>query len=293
MSKARHEQFDEGARNFQLPSVELGDYLPPFLRDVVVRKRKHVADMYASGRAAVYREGIAYVPPPADLVAAITDRNKPVRLIAEYMRRSPVVDGVGIDAAIKDIAGLYREKGVAVMSMVTDEHFGGQLEDLRTAAAADASLPLMQMDFVIDPAQIYEARIHGASGILLLATIFERENLQRLIGLTEDLGMTPIVEVKDQDEIVMAESAGARVIGINNRDLFTMKGDVTKTLSLLPHVSSDRIVVSESCISNRRDIEMLISDGGGRVDAMMVGSALMQSRTMSDLSHKLDELLLK
>jgi indole-3-glycerol phosphate synthase/phosphoribosylanthranilate isomerase len=165
-------------------------------------------------------------------------------------------------------------EGVAdAVSVVTDKpFFDGSLEHLYSVRTI-SDAPLLCKDFVIDPYQVCEARRYGADSILLMASVLESRALSECLGTARALGMEPLVEVQDEGELGTALGAGARLIGINNRDLKTLKVDLSVTERLAPLVPRDATLVCESGISGRRDVLRLRP----LVDAFLVGSALMQS----------------
>jgi indole-3-glycerol phosphate synthase len=246
---------------------------PPDILDRIVRtKRAEVESMV--GREAELRRLAASAPPVRDLAAALS-RPDVVSLIAEVKRRSP---GAGeIDGSLDPVrqARAYESGGAGALSVLTDRrYFQGSLDDLRRVRAA-VQLPVLRKDFVIDERQVWEARGAGADAILLIVRILEDDALASLRKLAEELGMSALVEVHDLDELNRALDAGARVLGVNNRDLTTFDTDLEVTLGLLDAVPDDRILVSESGIATRDQVERLGSRG---VDAILVGEALVRAR---------------
>ena len=147
------------------------------------------------------------------------------------------------------------------------------------------NLPILRKDFIVDAYQIYEARSAGADAILLIAALLSKEEIQRYLDLAEELGMDCLVEVHSEAELKQVLQTNADIIGINNRDLATFKIDLETTLRLRPLIPAGKIVVSESGIKSRVDVEKLMKEG---VDAILVGESLMKSH---DMSSKLRELL--
>ena len=171
--------------------------------------------------------------------------------------------------------------------MLTEpRYFQGSLDYLRDIRAAlGEALPLLRKDFIYDPYQVYEARAYGADALLLIVAILKPQQLADLLALSHGLGMGCLVEVHDQAELEIALESGAGIIGINNRDLSTFKVELAVTGRLLPLVPPDRVVVSESGIGSRRDMEKL---KGWGVDAALVGESLMSA---PDIALKMKELL--
>ena len=152
-------------------------------------------------------------------------------------------------------------------------------------ALVDKPLPLLRKDFIIDPYQVYEARAYGADSVLLIVAIVTPEKLFELLQLTHQLGMMSLVEVHNEPELAVALRSNAKIIGINNRDLNTFKVDLKTTAGLRRLIPPGRIIVSESGIKNRHDIEKLKEWG---IDAALIGEALI---TAPDITVKMKELL--
>ena len=196
------------------------------------------------------------------------------RVIAEFKRRSPSAGDIRADADVATIASAYERAGAAAMSVLTDEpHFGGSLQDLRTARGA-CDLPLLRKDFVIDPYQLQEAWASGADAVLLIAAALDGERLGELYSAALALGLEPLVEVHDEAELERALELSPTVVGINNRDLRDFSVDVERTLALLPLIPSDVVVVSESGLG---DAEQLRRLGSAGVHGVLIGEALMRA----------------
>ncbi|MGQ9654419.1 MAG: indole-3-glycerol phosphate synthase TrpC [Thermodesulfobacteriota bacterium] len=206
-------------------------------------------------------------------------------LITEIKRRSPSKGWIRKDADPLEIARVYEENGAAAISVLTDqEAFGGHDRYLPLIKGA-VDLPLLRKEFILDPYQVFESRALGADAILLIAGLLSHQALRGLILLAETIGLSALVEVHTREELDKALAAGAKVIGINNRDLRTFSTDLTTTAELAPHVPQDRVLVSESGIRTRADIETLLSWG---VKCCLMGETLMAAR---DIGAKLRELL--
>ena len=167
----------------------------------------------------------------------------------------------------------YEDAGAAALSVLTDvEYFAGSTEDL-TAVKLATTIPTLRKDFTLDPLHILEARAAGADAVLLIVRILSDEVLRHLFFEAEQLGMSVLVEIHDRSELHRAVELGAKVIGINNRDLATFQSDVRTTLELLDEVPNEVVVVSESGIRNTEDVQLL---GDAGVDAILVGEALLR-----------------
>lgn len=246
-----------------LPAV--GSYLDKILESVrgrMASDRRLIADLEKEARAQ---------EPPRDFLAALMGEG--VSLIAELKRRSPSAGEIrpGADPAL--IASAYESAGAGALSILTEpEFFGGSLEDLRAARGA-CSLPALRKDFIVEPLQIVEARAAGADSVLLIVAALAVAQLKDLVGLSYEWEMPPLVEAHDERELEAALHSGATIIGINQRDLRTFEVDRQLAARLRPLVPEHGIVVAESGISTRADVEALAAAG---VDAVLVGESLMR-----------------
>jgi len=198
-----------------------------------------------------------------------------VRLIAEIKRASPSKGSLSHDAAPAELAPIYEANGAAAISVLTERHyFHGDLDDLRAAREA-AGLPVLRKDFIIDEWQIEETVRKGpADAILLIAAVLDARNLKILCERADDMGMSSLVEVHDEEDLNLALESDVRIIGINNRDLGTFEIDLHTTERLRPRIPRGIAVVAESGIASRDDVRMMEDQG---VDAVLVGEALMSS----------------
>jgi indole-3-glycerol phosphate synthase len=212
--------------------------------------------------------------PPARGFAGALRRSGEVAVIAELKRRSPSAGWIREGADAGEIAAGYESAGAAALSVLTDHaHFGGSLDDLAVARGA-VRIPVLRKDFVVAPAQVYEARVAGADAVLLIARILEGGQLGDLLGLAGEVGLDVLVETHDESELETALAVGARVIGINNRDLDTLQVDRSLALRLAPRVPADRVVVAESGIAGAEHV----GEAGARgIDAVLVGETLMRA----------------
>ncbi len=223
---------------------------------------------------------------PLDLAAAL--RGSKMQIIAEVKKASPSKGLICRDFNPLDIAKTYAANGAAAISILTEEdHFQGKLDYLTYIDCALGSIrpPLLRKDFIFDPYQVYESRAFGADALLLIVAILGFEKLQELLDLSHQLHLSCLVEVHNEAEAEIAVKSGARIIGINNRDLRTFNVDIATTERLRPHIPQDRIIVSESGIKSRQDVQKLRSCG---VDAVLIGESLMVSK---DIAAKMRELV--
>ena len=225
-------------------------------------------------------------PPPSDFASAL--RGDGIRLIAEVKRASPSRGIIRPDFDPVEIAQTYASNGASAISVLTEaRYFQGSLNHLRDIknALGNKQLPLLRKDFIHDPYQVYESRAYGADSLLLIVAILTLERLEELLGLSHELGINCLVEVHNEAELETALRSGARLIGINNRDLTTFTVDLSTTGRLRPLIPPDKIVVSESGIKNRSDMENLAK---WDVDAALIGESLVSA---SDIAAKMRELL--
>jgi indole-3-glycerol phosphate synthase len=195
-------------------------------------------------------------------------------LIAEHKRRSPSAGTIREGASCAEIVRAYERGGAAALSILTEEaHFGGSLADLREARAA-CDLPILRKDFTIDPYQLYEAKAAGADAVLLVVGSLDDDDLWDLWSLANEIDLDAIVEIHDDEELERALEIDCDVIGINNRDLESFTVDIQRTFDLLADVPAGKVVVSESGIHDRWQIEEL--EGVG-VDAVLIGEVLMRA----------------
>lgn len=225
-------------------------------------------------------------PPPLDFASAL--RGDRIQLIAEVKKASPSKGIIRPDFKPVEIAQAYASNGASAISVLTEtRYFQGSLNhlgDIRNTLG-NKRLPLLRKDFIHDPYQVYESRAYGADSLLLIVVILTLKKLEELLGLSYELNMNCLVEVHSEAELEIALRSGARIIGINNRDLKTFTVDLTTTRRLRPLIPPDRIVVSESGINDRGDMEKLRQWG---VDAVLIGEALMSA---PDIAAKMKELL--
>jgi indole-3-glycerol phosphate synthase len=256
---------------------------------ILVDKRIEVEARKAEAPLDAVVKAAESAPPPrdftSDVKSEIPNPKSEIRLIAEIKKASPSKGLIRPDFDPAAIAKAYEEAGASAISVLTDEkYFQGSLDHLRAVRRA-VNLPILRKDFFIDSYQVYEARAAGADAILLIVATLSTEELSRMMTLSSELGMASLVEVHTPDELEKALDAGAKIVGINNRDLRTFETKLETTLELAPKVPGDRILVSESGIFTRADVERLKAVG---VDAVLVGESLMRE---SDPAAKVKELL--
>lgn len=230
---------------------------------------------------------IPMLPPARDFKTAIAygdGKKDRIRIIAEIKRASPSKGMIREYFVPSEIARGYFEAGAAAISIITEEkYFMGKLEYL-SGLRGNMRVPLLRKDFIFDDYQIYESRVSGADALLLIVAVLGKERLKELLDLTHSLGMVALVEVHDEAETEIALEVGAKIIGVNNRDLKTFKTDISTTMRLAPYIPKDRVLVSESGINTHEDILKLREWG---VEAFLIGEALMREE---NFRKKLKEL---
>jgi indole-3-glycerol phosphate synthase len=221
----------------------------------------------------------------APLVFARALKGDDIRLIAEVKKASPSRGVMRPYFDPMELAKTYAENGAAAISVLTDaEYFQGSPEHLAAIRHA-VELPLLRKDFIYDEYQIYESAAYGADALLLIAAILKPKQLKQLLTLSRSLGLGCLVEVHNEDELSIVLDSDAETIGINNRDLKTFKVDLNTTRRLCPLIPEGKIVVSESGINNRDDVQKLREWG---VNAMLIGEALITAR---DIPARIKELM--
>ena len=254
------------------------------LDKIVVSKR---AEIETAKRAVPFRElweTLDSAPPVRDFFAAVAG-NGPIKLIAEIKKASPSKGVIRDDFDPVEIARCYEQHGASCLSVLTDEaYFQGHLEYLRKIRA-ETDIPLLRKDFVLDQYQLLEARIAGADAVLLIAECLDNCQLRKLHNKTIELGMTPLVEFYDPNNLPRVLDAGASLIGVNNRDLNTFEVDLGHTVRMRQRVPDDCVLVGESGIHGRADVERLEAAG---VNAILVGEYLM---SQADIGAAVDELI--
>ena len=240
------------------------------LDEIVRTKLREVEGL--KGRTRALRAAAESAEPARDFFAQ-AGAGDTVSVIAEVKRRSPGAHLIRPDLDPLELARTYEAGGAAALSVLTDrEYFGGSLEDLQVARHA-VDLPVLRKDFIVDESQVYEARAAGADAILLIVRVLDDARLHSLVGLSEALGMTALVEAHDREEVDRALSARACLLGVNNRNLRTFETSLSVTLELVSCVPPEVVLVSESGIRTREDVRMLGESG---VDAVLVGESLLR-----------------
>ena len=209
--------------------------------------------------------------------------NGRLSLIAEFKRKSPSQSLTGQKSDLinssrfSEIIKIYDRYADAISVLTDKRFFGGSLTDMQNAARL-AKLPILRKDFIIDEYQVYESRLYNADAILLIASQLTKNEINKFIAIAKEFNMSCLVEVHTEDELIFVLGSDAEIIGINNRNLETLKIDTEKTLKLMDKVPKDKIIVSESGISSGEYIKKI----KGKVNAVLVGTYLMDSENTEE-----------
>ncbi len=254
------------------------------LDEIVAYKKEELAETKRGASLADQKKRAADAGPLRGFGAALTTTGG-IKLIAEVKKASPSKGVIREDFDPVRIAATYQEAGATCLSVLTEKkYFQGSLESLGAIRRA-VGLPLLRKDFIVDEYQIFEARAAGADAILLIAACLDRRQLEDYLGIAGNLGLDVLVESHTVKELDKTLHAGARIVGINNRDLMRFTVSLQTTFDLLRDIPDDRVVVSESGIQSRDDVVRLEKAG---VDAVLVGESLMREK---DMGKKVKELL--
>jgi indole-3-glycerol phosphate synthase len=253
------------------------------LDTIIASKRRELGEARQRTSPAQLERRLTDAPSVRDFRAAL-EVSGGVQVIAEVKKASPSAGVIRPDFDPVAIARTYARHGAACISVLTDEpFFQGRLDYLAAIRSAVAP-PTLRKDFIIDPYQLLEARVHGADAVLLIAEILPGRELAALLRETTVLGMQALVELYDADNLPRVLDSGARLVGINNRDLRSFVTRLDHTLELASRVPADCCLVSESGIRSRADVVRL---GEAGVRAVLVGETLMAA---ADIGARLDEL---
>ena len=210
------------------------------------------------------------------------------RLIAEVKHRSPSKGVLRQPFDPLQFAQTYAAHGASAISVLTDEtYFGGSLDILKQIANLDLGLPLLRKDFIFDRFQLLEARVFGASAVLLIAAMLRQEQLNDLVNAAADLGLAALVEVHTREELLRVLETQVSLIGINNRDLHTFQVNLETTLKLRSLLPPDICLVSESGIHTTEHVKILAEVG---VDAILVGESLIRAEDVAEQIRSLTQL---
>ena len=256
-----------------------------FLDNILLSTRETIQTSKRKRPVGDLKYKIRDVGQPRNFTNAICrSKHGALRLVAEIKKASPSQGVLRQPFKPIEIAKVYEEGGAAALSILTEgQFFLGSLEHVSQIHSA-VRLPLLRKDFLIDEYQIYEARAAEADAVLLIVKLLDDYQLKDYLDISDGLDMSCLVEVHTEEEVERALKSSARLIGINNRDLRTFKTDLETTFTLAKRILHDRIVVSESGISDRQDINRLAE---ANLDAVLIGETFMKS---PDIRDKIQEL---
>lgn len=249
---------------------------PDILVKILNRKLEEIAERSAVTSIEALKEQCRTADAVRGFISAISgkiSRHEPA-VIAEIKKASPSKGVLREHFNPAEIATSYAGHGAACLSVLTDKDYFQGHEDFLQQARAACDLPVIRKDFIIDPYQVYEARAINADCILLIVAALDDARLQSLLDLAHDLGMDVLMEVHDRQEMERALNTGARLIGINNRNLRTFETTLQTTFSMLDMVNENHILVTESGIHTREDVKQMRERG---VNAFLVGEAFMRA----------------
>jgi indole-3-glycerol phosphate synthase len=258
--------------------------MPTILDEIMATKLGEIERARAARPEAELREHLTSAPPVRDFFAPLAV-DGPIRLIAEVKKASPSAGIIRADFDPVGIARIYDAHGAACISVLTDEpYFQGRLEYLSNIRHA-VDRPVLRKDFILDTYQLVEARLAGADAVLLIAECLDDCNLRKLFNETVSLGMTPLVELYEPENLPRVLDAGATLIGVNNRNLQTFKVDLAHSMRIRERVPDHCVFVAESGIKTHDDVKRLRAAG---VDAILVGESLTRE---PDIGAAVDRLL--
>lgn len=255
------------------------------LDEIIAHKRQEVSRQKSVIPLAELRAWLRDAPPVRGFGSALRKPDSTVAVVAEIKKASPSLGLIRFDCDPGRIAASYEQNGASALSVLTDRRFFcGCLADLRRARET-SRLPVLRKDFIVDEYQLAEARVAGADAVLLILAALTRSDLKRLLDAAGKFGLDALVEVHDEVEMETAMASGARLVGVNNRDLRTFRVDMDATVRLSKLAGPSVTFVSESGIKSRDDLRALATMG---VQAALVGESLMSA---PDPGAKLREML--
>lgn len=256
------------------------------LDKIIADKNKDLQKlMLAEPLASLKREVEEKQDKTRDFYAAVSKEEKELNLIAEIKKASPSAGLIRKDFDPKKIARIYQNSGqVSAISVITESnYFQGNLDFIRQIKEV-TQVAILRKDFIFDPYQVYESRAAGADAILLIVATLQSKQLKELIELTHGLGMDALVETHTQEEIKIAVTAGAKIIGVNARNLKTFKVDIGIFAELFEYIPDHAVKVAESGLTNRESLEYI---RGIKGNAVLIGTSLMKA---DDIPLKIKEL---
>ncbi|MCW8909970.1 MAG: indole-3-glycerol phosphate synthase TrpC [Gammaproteobacteria bacterium] len=249
---------------------------PDILKKILLRKEEEIAERSAKQTIDDLRQIIVDASPVRGFIKSIENKiaKGEAGVIAEIKKASPSKGILRQDFNPAEIARSYEQHGAACLSVLTDKDFFQGSEEYLQQAREVTGIPVIRKDFIIDPYQVYEARAINADCILLIVAALDDKKLNELLDLAHQLDMDVLMEVHDQDEMERALMTGAKLIGVNNRNLRTFEVSLNNTLDMLSMVPDDRLLVTESGIHTPGDVKLMRNNN---VNAFLVGEAFMRA----------------
>lgn len=254
------------------------------LNEICAKKREHIAAKKKEISLQELKRKIAFQSPPRGFINAIKN-GKPPAVIAEVKKASPSAGVIRADFDAVEIARIYERAGAACISVLTDEPYFQGADEYLTEIKKSVALPLLRKDFMLDEYQIYESRALGADCVLLIMAALDDSQARSLYRVSTDLGMDVLVEVHDEDELTRALAFRPAMIGVNNRDLKTLKVDLSTSRKLAQKIPPGIVKISESGITGAAEIKDLQTSG---FDGFLIGESLMREE---DIGAALKTLL--
>jgi len=257
------------------------------LDEIIKHKKIQIEERKKSRPVERLTESIDNSSRKKDIFLSAVARPDKINIIAEIKKATPAAGVIRPYLDVKKIASDYKEAGAAAISVLTEEkYFHGDIYHLMEAKES-SGLPVLRKDFIIDEYQIYESRYFDADVVLLIKSLLEKSRLSELSGLAQSLFLTPLVEVHNEEDLrEVLDIKGINLIGINNRNLNDLKVDLNVSRRLIPKIPADKMVVVESGIKTKRDIEELVEPKVGRPVAFLIGTTFMQ---FTDIKSRLKE----
>ena len=249
------------------------------LNEIVTKKRREVAIQKRERPLSQFEKDIIR----GDFRFRKGIKENPWALIAECKLASPAKGELCTAYTECELAQIYTANGAAALSVHTDKHFKGKLDNIRMVKAV-THLPILRKDFIIDAYQIYESRWAGADAILLIAAVLSDEEMNEYLKVAAMLGLDCLVEVHTLEELLRVQKTSAVLVGINNRDLKTFTTDISNTFALLPYCSSKIVLISESGIKNQEDAKRLQEAG---VKGILVGEGLVCAHDIGMMTQEM------
>lgn len=254
------------------------------LDEIVAKKKERLSLAKSRAPLSALKPRISGIEKPRDFKAALQRKpDERIKLIAEIKKASPSKGVIRENFNPVEIASVYGKQASAISILTEEDFFQGNLEFIPKVKKV-TTIPLLRKDFIFDEYQIYESRANEADAILLIAAILDKNQAGEYLHLAKELGLSVLFEVHDHKELEMALYIDADIIGINNRNLKTLKIDIKTTFEIKKESPAGKIIVSESGIKTRDDILRLEASG---IDAVLIGTSFMEAK---DIGKKIEEL---